>query len=74
MRYSVKTSWTVHCCMCRRKKEGREPHAHSEYVRKLHGLKSVQYIYAACCSYNNMHRAKLYNRKRFAEKVEMKKK
>jgi ribosome biogenesis protein NSA2 len=41
----------------KRKKEGREPHAHSKYVKRLHGLK-----------------AKLYNKKRFAEKIEMKRK
>ncbi|XP_011405472.1 PREDICTED: ribosome biogenesis protein NSA2 homolog [Amphimedon queenslandica] len=41
----------------KRKKQGREPHAHSKYVKRLHGLK-----------------AKLYNKKRFAEKVAMKRK
>lgn len=29
------------CSSGRRKKEGREPHARAEYVRKLHGLKLV---------------------------------
>lgn len=40
----------------KRKREGREPHARAEYIRKLHGIK-----------------AKLYNKKRYAEKIQMKK-
>ena len=70
------------CTFFRRKKEGREPHAHSEYVRKLHGLKLATHTYrereCVCVSKHSLLvmscRAKLYNRKRFAEKVEMKKK
>ena len=71
------------CVVCyRRKKEGREPHAHSEYVRKLHGLKYINYAlfnigHSECvcvCVCVRVCRAKLYNRKRFAEKVEMKRK
>jgi len=61
-----------HCDYIRRKKEGREPHARSEKIHKLHGLKysSCVHVKAAIAL---SFRAKLYNRQRFKEKILMKK-
>ena len=91
-------------CFTRRKKEGREPHARAEYVRKLHGLKWVPpYLLVQCIRmYHSLvlrrswtqdlgtrldahvtevksdlslfSRAKIYNKKRYAEKIQMKRK
>ena len=71
---SVIYHWECH----RRKKEGREPHARSEKIHKLHGLKYAAYIAAAGCQHVCVTivlccRAKLYNRQRFKEKILMKK-
>lgn len=63
--------------LTRRKKLGREAHTRSEYVKKLHGIKLVlSAIYSNKCDVMIIvvHRAKLYNRKRYTEKVVMRKK